>query len=476
MQLKKYQQEKLVVIRDCFKHRLALLVFICVFLVLESNAENIPTSRTFILVNGQEREASLKNDVNVPVLVFGLHIGNDGKARIGLLEAFAAKGDRDLRLLKDYGMLLVKMWWSGRTAVFDLNGYGQKEWINLYNIDSMTVAKTIDGKGVFFANETWDNGEQQHVTFLSANHKSGKAVFLRDNIIIGERTMDDIMRGESFWIVYDKSTLRLARLGWKDVVEMNGSSRVHRCIQTCFPLIDDYPPALKETLSSPFYKDSHHRCCSMIRNDVKKRLIVCLNPAKNELSFYSYDHGKKEWKSMTFSDVRPYGEYGESWDDVLKWTKWQLDTLLFSGMRFSVIDSWLCQKRTSQSLADGRGPEVVFYSLPDLKERFRWTTVQDVGKLLYMKDGFMLFANEGEIWCANYDENGISNLRQLVRGDYLKGVRYAFEVSDGRLGESSKWQMPQLYPQSITFGLTDAKMEYYVTASPDTQKASDAEK
>ena len=442
----------------------AFLVFIFVCLAFEAYAEGNQPSRTFILVNGQEAAAGWTHDVNVPILFFCLSIGDDGKASTCLLDAFPAEGHRNLQVLKDYGMVLVELSRKSMIAVFDLKNLGQKKWISFHRRPlTMTVAKTDDGKDLFIVGTDWENGEHKHVTFLNENPKNENALFSRDNIIIGERTIDDIIKGLSiFRIIYDKSTSCLANWNWTTVVEVKGSTRIHHSTQKCYPLTCDYPPALKELLSSPVYENILHRCCSMIRNDAKTRLIACLNPERNELFFYSYDHEMKEWYSLAFLNVRP-GEYGESWDEVLKWSKWELDALVFADMDFTLIDSWLCQATNAH---DGMTEDLVFYSLPDLKERFRWTSVRPLKKLLYMKDGFMLYADGGEIWAADYDEKGISNRRLLVCAPYLEGVRCAFEMPEGSLGNAVQWQSPKLRQQSVSFSSTDATIEYYVTEPP----------
>ncbi len=261
-----------------------------------------------------------------------------------------------------------------------------------------------------------------------------------------------------FLIVYDKSASRLANWSWKEIVEKNGSLNVHRAIQTFYPLACDYPQALMETLSSSVYENVYHSCCSMIRNDKKTRLIACLNPENKELFFYSYDYEKKEWNSMAFSDVRPYGQYGESWSDVLKWTKWRLGTLMFEGMHFSVIDSWLCL--STKCMSDGP-KDLVFISLPDLKERFRWTGVLDLERILYMKDGVILFASKENIWLAEYDENGVFERRLLMRSPYIDGVHSAFEVPEGSLGDPSEWREPKLYQRSFQFRTSGTPVKYF---------------
>lgn len=447
-----------------------ILLLICCLCIYSHNtkAEGFSKQATFVLINAQEREAELIYDVNVPILVFGLHIGKDGKVSLGLLEEYEAKGDRELQLLENYGMMLSHIKWKGKNAVFDFNRYGDKDWIRHYNVTSMAIAKNNDSDDVFFAGDCWGDGEYPFVTFLAPNPKSKKAVFLRDNIIIDSKPMYYTWKGlgrPPFWIVYDKKTSCLANRIYIPVREKKNTIIETRYVRKLVPLTLGYPPALTDMLSSSVYKDMEHCCCAMIRNDNNKRLIACLNPDKNELHFYSFDFEKKEWNAKTFSDMRPpaFLNY-DSWNDVFKYGKWQLDTLCFSDASFSEVGSWLI-KYEKKNINGRHEVNAIFYSLSNLKERFSWVMKDGFSGPLAIADGIMLFGKkDNEIWGADYDENGIGNCRFLVRSSCFRGGQWVLRVPDGSLGDPSKWQLPRLYPMPVPYEYKGGSiMTFYVS-------------
>ncbi len=378
----------------------------------------------FVLVNGQEVEKGIAKDP-MPVLLFGLNIGENSNQLhlLGSLEP-PRQGLRRVRLLRESGVLLIWYFMDKKATAVYLSQYGGLGWKTRqieWNSIGPYIARNSKDDKFFLVDDEQENGKVQAKPINYEPNVLCSLDFDWDHIVIPSNPYYAIERNPSFLIVYDKESSHLAKFSGKKL----------------FPLYADYPQKLVELLSGLELKKQLKKYnVLLVRNDKGQRLIECYNWETKEWILFAFDFEKKIWRSLTFS-----------------------------GMSSIDIDSWLCLRRKNAE----KGVDFcdnIFYSLPDLRECFRWKSPPD-WELLSMEDGLMLYRIDDGIWCADYGNSGISNCRVLAKAPYLRGVHWAMRLPSGSLGNPLMWQPFKLCPAKLKMrDVFEKEMEYFVPEPP----------
>ncbi|MBR0457606.1 MAG: hypothetical protein IJJ26_00060 [Victivallales bacterium] len=188
------------------------------------------------------------------------------------------------------------------------------------------------------------------------------------------------------------------------------------CGKKHYLLSGNYPQELIDILSPLSIEVQWRYSASVRRNDKGQRLMQVYLPEKRERIVFAYDAVNRKWNSLRFSRMGCYD-----------------------------LDDWLFLMKTEKGQTQC---ENIFYSLPDLRERFRWRSPSE-WELLSMEGGYMLYRVGDGIWGAEYDEGGVKESRLLASAPYLRGIHWSLRVPAGSLGDSSQWQEPRLYPAQL---------------------------
>jgi hypothetical protein len=376
----------------------------------------------YILINSQEFEKWVAPlpDYSVPVLIFGMMGDPQQEVRTELLEAIDVTGHRRLQLLKETKELVIWQMADESVFVLRLSDIGKGTWQKKIKASDFTfVAQNAAGPEMFLVPTTLANGEyDMEILSPPTGSERQKIIFEWDNAVISAKPRYALDNGPYFGIVYDKVKSQLA----------------HYCGRLRFSLSGDYPEQLLRALSEVSPKKQYEQAAALTRNDGGQRIVLHSLPNGQERVAFAYDFARKKWNSMIFETKMSVHNNG----------------------------SWLCLSEFDRDLALAKGEivytgENIFYSLPELKEKFSWKS-HPKWEMLTIENSFLLYRIEDEIWGADINDHGIQNNRLLGKKPYFRGVHWAIRMPQNYLVATNTAEPKKLFPAS--------KSGYFITVPP----------